>query len=53
MVNPPLAYLYLTPWYLVASHQGFFAQVFCVRLANIPLLFVVIAATWGCSASYF
>jgi len=47
MSNPPLAYLYLTPWYLAASDQGFFARAFVLRLANIPLLLIVIAATWG------
>ena len=30
-----------------ASHEGFFAREFVLRLANIPLLLVVIAATWG------
>lgn len=45
--NPPLSYLYAAVWYELSSRAGVFDRVFWLRIANLPLLLVVLLSTWG------
>ncbi|HZO37368.1 MAG TPA: hypothetical protein VFB41_10905 [Solirubrobacteraceae bacterium] len=44
--NPPLYYVYEAVPYLVTYPASIFTREYVMRLANIPLLLVVVASTW-------
>ena len=47
MVSPPLYYAYASLPYLATYPLDFFDREFAMRLANIPLLLVLVALTWA------
>lgn len=46
MRNPPAYYLYEALPYLATSSSSLFTRAFAMRLANLPLLVVLVAFTW-------
>jgi hypothetical protein len=46
MQNPPAYYLYEAVPYVIASSGSLFTRAYLMRLANVPLLLIVVAAAW-------
>lgn len=51
--NPPAYYLYAAVPYLLTSPLGIFDQVFVMRLANIPLLLIIVIFAWLTAGELF
>jgi hypothetical protein len=47
MRNPPAYYLYETVPYALTSRADIFDRLFALRVANIPLLLVIVGSTWA------
>ena len=48
--NPPLYYLYATPFYEALSSRSIFDRMWALRLANVPLAIVLTVLAWALAA---